>query len=371
MKSPSRPIFDAFRTLSLPWCELGAFPTPVQSLAPVVRALGVEGEAYVKRDDLSSDIYGGNKVRTLEVLFADALAQGATHIVSTGAFGTNHGAATVLHAPRVGLSPGLLIFPQPPSPTALLNYDVLTHADAEISTMAHWITLPFRMSALRVRERLRKRNTYVMVPGGATPLGALGYVNAALELAHQVDAGECPAPGAIILAVGSTCTSAGLLLGTHIAARMGLGWTKPPRIIAVRVTPWPVTSPVMITRLAVHASELLERLTGEYAFGYAELRQGLEVDAHELGRGYGFATSAGTEAIDLFGAIDTPRPLTLDTTYSGKAAASLIRRLRKRSPEPAGPAIFWSTKSTAPLPAITGNAELNWIGRRWRQRAQP
>ena len=274
-----RPIFDAFPSLRLPWSELGDFPTPLQSLAPVADALGVDADAWVKRDDLSSDVYGGNKVRTLEVLFADALEQGATHIISTGAFGTNHGAATVLHAPRVGLEPGLLVFPQPPSKTALANFDVLTHANAELTTMAHWSGLPFRMSFARMRERLRGRNTYVMVPGGATPLGALGYVNAALELAHQVDAGVCPAPEAIVLAVGSTCTSAGLLLGTRIAARMGLGWTQAPKVVSVRVTPWPVTSPVMITRLAARASELLEKLTGEHAIGYSELREGLEVDA--------------------------------------------------------------------------------------------
>ena len=89
--------------------------------------------------------------------------------------------------------------------------------------MAHWSGLPFRMSFARMRERLRGRNTYVMVPGGATPRGALGYVNAALELAHQVDAGVCPPPEAIVLAVGSTCTSAGLLLGTRIAARRPRG----------------------------------------------------------------------------------------------------------------------------------------------------
>ena len=366
-----RPIFDAFPELELPWCELGDFPTPVQTLRPVTEALGLDAEAWVKRDDLSSDVYGGNKVRTLEVLFADALSAGASHIVSTGAFGTNHGAATVLHAPRVGLTPGLLVFPQPASPTALANFDVLTGSDVELVSMAHWIELPFRMAWTRLRERARGRSTYVMVPGGATPLGALGYVNAALELAHQVQAGECPAPEAIVLAVGSTCTSAGLLLGTRIAARRGIGWKIPPKIVSVRVTPWPVTSPVMITRLAAQTSELLETLTGEHAIGYAELREGLEVDPHELGRGYGYATSAGIEAIRLFRALDRPRPLELDTTYSGKAAASLIRRLRLAAGSSSrGPWVFWSTKSTAPLPEITGTTEVGWLGRAWRRRAQ-
>ena len=75
-------------------------------------------DAYVKREDESAEVYGGNKVRTLEFLFGEALARGARRIYSTGAFGSNHAAATVLHAPRVGLESGALLFPQPPSRTA-------------------------------------------------------------------------------------------------------------------------------------------------------------------------------------------------------------------------------------------------------------
>ena len=91
-----RPIHRVFPRLDVPWVRLGDWPTPVEAF----------GEGFLKRDDLSSPVYGGNKVRTLEVLFGEALAEGATHVYATGAFGTNHGAATLLHAPRVGLRRG-------------------------------------------------------------------------------------------------------------------------------------------------------------------------------------------------------------------------------------------------------------------------
>ncbi len=76
----ARPLLEVFPRLRLPFSDLGDWPTPVQSLQPVLDACALPGDAWVKRDDLSSVVYGGNKVRTLEVLFAQALEEGATHI---------------------------------------------------------------------------------------------------------------------------------------------------------------------------------------------------------------------------------------------------------------------------------------------------
>lgn len=373
VQTRDRPLFDAFPRLALPMVPLGDFPTPVQSLAPVAAALGSRSEAWVKRDDLSSNVYGGNKVRTLEVLFAQALERGATHVYSTGAFGTNHGVATVLHAPRVGLRPGLVIFPQPPSGAALENFRVLSSADADMVRLLHWSQLPFAMAGVRASRRLRGERPFVMVPGGATPRGALGYVSAALELAHQVAAGALPAPRGIVVGVGSTCTSAGLLVGLRLAARLGVGFQEPPKLVAVRVTPWPVTSATLIVRLATRASALLAALTGDprCRFSPSALRSGLEVDGSELGRGYGHPTDAGREAIELFARIREPRPLTLDTTYSAKAAAALVARLRTGAP---GPWLFWSTKSTAPLPPAADHPAgplLRWWMARARRSLSP
>lgn len=345
MSPPSieRPIFAHLPALRgrVPWVPLGDFPTGVGSLG------AIRPDVLVKRDDRTSQVYGGNKVRTLEVLFGDALARGATHVYSTGAFGSNHATATVLHAPRVGLIPGVVLFPQPPSTAAAENLRVIASADPELRALRTIASLPFGMWAARRHHARRGERAYVMVPGGATPLGALGYVSAAFELAEQVARGELPEPARVVVGVGSTCTSAGLLAGLHLAARMGIGLRAQPRLVSVRVTPWPVTAAFRIVGLAVRTSRLLAELTGDatLAIEAAALRPHLEVDGRFLGRGYGHPTAAGLEAIDVFGACEPS--LVLDTTYSAKAAAAVLSYARRGD---RGPILFWSTKSTVPLP---------------------
>jgi D-cysteine desulfhydrase len=187
-----------------------------------------------------------------------------------------------------------------------------------------------------------------MVPGGATPLGALGYVSAALELGRQVAAGMLPAPRRVIVGVGSTCTSAGLLVGLALAAQRGIGFTPStrPHLTSVRVSPWPVTSRFRIVGLAVRASRLLHALSAGKAplFDAATLGAHFDVDGRFLGPGYGEPSLLGNEAEMLFQRLGLPL---LDGTYSAKAAARVIAALRAREP---GPSLFWSTKSSVPLP---------------------
>ena len=367
-----RPLFDAFPHLRLPWVDLGDWPTPIEPLGAIARAFGANpGEPYVKRDDLSSRVYGGNKVRTLEVLFAQAIEEDATHIYATGAFGTNHGTATLLHAPRVGLEPGLVLFPQPRSPSARANFEVLQGAQVgprpPLVALPHWSALPWGMARARLVHRLRGERPFVMVPGGATPRGALGYVSAAFEVAAQIEAGVLPPPNRIVLAVGSTCTAAGLLLGTQLCAARGFGWRRPPVIQAVRVTPWPVTSASRIVSLARRTGALLAARgeAPEAALSRARLGSTLHVDGSWLGRGYGYRTEAGERAIVAF---REGAGLELDTSYSAKAAAALMDRIRRKE---RGPMLFWSTKSTAPLPSAAGlaMADAGRRARRWLRRS--
>jgi len=354
-----RPLLELAPDGAIPWVELGDFPTPVEQVD-----LGRRGPLWVKRDDLSSPVYGGNKVRTLETLFGAAKDAGATRIYSTGAFGSNHATATVLHAPRVGLEPGVILFPQPESAAAVENLRVILKSRPETVSMPHWSFLPLSMLWTERRDARRGVRASLMVPGGATEVGALGYVSAALELARQVDEGALPAPARIVIGVGSTCTSAGLLLGLRVAAELGLGWTEPPRVVSARVTPWPVTSHLRIVGLAARTAARLATLAGDrFAFDRRALGAGLEVDGRWLGGGYGEPTAEGRAAIRTF---RERAGFELDTTYSAKAAACAIDRLDAR------PTLFWSTKSTAPLPEVT-EADWRWAPRRmtkWIERAQ-
>ncbi|MEC7518516.1 MAG: pyridoxal-phosphate dependent enzyme [Myxococcota bacterium] len=371
--SVDRPIFDRLPGFDAPWEPLGDFPTPVEPMRETGARLGAPDALWIKRDDLSSPVYGGNKVRTLEALFGLAKARGAARVYSTGAYGSNHATATVLHAPRAGLEPGVILFPQPKSHAAVENLRVMLSRRPALRALPHWSFLPLGMQWQALQDRRAGIEAFQMVPGGATPEGALGYVSAALELALQVEAGEAPRPRQVLLGVGSTCTSAGLLLGLRIAAALGIGWKTPPRIVSVRVTPWPVTSAFRIVGLAVRTGQLLARITGERRWGRsrAELAAGLEVDGGQLGLGYGRPTARGVEAIRW---VREAEGLELDTTYSAKAFAAALARARAhaaRTDEP-GPLLYWSTKSTAPLPEVD-EADWRWAPRamtRWIERAQ-
>jgi D-cysteine desulfhydrase len=254
----------------------------------------------------------------------------------------------VLHAAAAGLEGGAILFPQPESWAALENLRVtLAHA-APLYVLRHWSALPFAM------WRRSTPDTMVMAPGGATPMGALGYVSAALELAQQVQRGELEAPSRVFIGVGSTCTSAGLLVGFEHAARLGIGFRTKPTLVSVRVTPWPVTARFRILGLAVRASELLARLALDpsLALDKATLSPGLVIDGQRLGPGYGMPSEPGRQALELF---HRHGLFELDTTYSAKAAAGFLTG----ASEHAGPHLFWSTKSTVPLPAVSAQQLLD------------
>jgi len=238
--------------------------------------------------------------------------------------------------------------------------------------LPHWSALPFGIAWAHVAERRREERPFIMVPGGATPEGAVGYVAAAFELARQVARAELPKPDRVVIGVGSTCTSAGLLLGFTLAARLGIGFIDvrgrpaPPNLVSVRVTPWPVTSAFRIVGLAVRTSQLLSVLAGDptLALDGRELRPKLSVDGRFLGGGYGHTTEAGLRAMRTFHDAGGPE---LDTTYSAKSGACFLDILTRRMP---GVTLYWATKSTAPLPDVVVSETWPRRVRKWIARAE-
>jgi D-cysteine desulfhydrase len=339
-------LFDAFPALQgrVAHLELGAWPTPLEPLSLGVAA---DREIFVKREDASSALYGGNKVRTLESLLALAAREGAQRVWSTGAYGSNHALASALHAPRAGLRSASLLFPQPATRHAAENLAQLYSLGVEVRALRSIATFPIALAALWVGAR--RRRDFIMLPGGATPLGALGHVGAACELAAQIRQGMAPWPRHLLIACGSTCTAAGLMAGLQLAATMGL-WQAPlPRVHALRVTPWPVTSRRRIAALALGTARLVESLGGPKApKSKAAYLPSLVAHGRYLGWGYGRPTKAGLSVIGEHGCA---APFPLETTYSAKALAGLFDLL----PRLEGPIIFWSTKSAALLPPIAAS----------------
>lgn len=320
---------------NIPWVELGHWPTPLE---PMTLAGRPSDPFWVKREGASHPLYGGNKLRTLEAWFGHAQARGATKIWSIGAYGSNHVIATLLHAPRAGLEAGAIVFPQPASSWAVENCGAIVDARTELVRLRSVIEVPFVGLAIARRDR----KAVVMPPGGATPVGTIGALTAAFELAEQIDAGLAPPPARIVLAIGSTCTTAGLLAGLHLAHGVG-AWRWPiPIIHGVRVTPWPVTSRTRIANLARVTLARVAELGGpRLPVSLRDLLARLVVDGAELGPGYGRPTPRSEAAVHAM------RSLRLDGVYSAKAAAALLRLHRDR----VGPLLFWATKSETVLGA--------------------
>jgi D-cysteine desulfhydrase len=288
-------------------------------------------------------------------------------VFATGAFGSNHAVATVVHAPRVGLLPGVVLYPQPAAAAALENLRAIAARTTRFVALPHWSCLPSGIRYTEWSERRRGHTPFVMAPGGATPLGALGYVSAALELAQQVASGVLPPPRRVIVGGGSGCTTAGLLLGFALAARLGLGFTAssgPPELLSVRVTPWPVTSRLRLARMAARTSDLIASLTGDRSLrlGTGALVKGLRIDGRFLGRGYGYATDEGREAIRIFEQVGGPG---LETIYSAKSAAAFLHALRRGDE---GPVVYWATRSASPPPEASLPRSAPPLVERWAER---
>lgn len=332
---------------ALPWARIGQWPTPITPLSSAALSAG-DGELWIKREDLSHPRYGGNKVRTLEVLLGDAAARGVTRVWATGAYGSNHAVATLAHAELAGLRAGALLFPQPYSETAAANLRAMMRLGAPVLPVASVATLPLAMVKGWQRDRRRGERPWMMAPGGASPLGAMGALSAVFELAEQLRGHQAPPPRAIVVAAGSTCTSAGLLAGLALAQRSG-AWPWPrPILRAVRVTPWPVTSHLRVSSLAHRAVRLAESLRGQRSgITLRELASHLVIDGAQIGPGYGHSTQAASAAATRFLEMGGP---VLDSVYSAKSAAALLAALAPDGRD--GPMLFWSTKS-AVLPPPT------------------
>jgi D-cysteine desulfhydrase len=321
----------------VPWVPIGHWPTPLTELA-------LEGRpVWIKHEGDSHLGYGGNKVRTLEVWFGHAQEVRARRIWAIGAYGSNHAIATVVHAPLAGLEGAAVVFPQPVSEWAIENCHALIASGCPLLRIRSVLGVPF--AAWRVARR--ERDAVVMPPGGATPIGTFGALAAAFELADQIAAGLAPPPRRIVVAVGSTCTAAGLLAGLALARAIGVWRWALPIVHGVRVTPWPVTSRLRTADLARRTLARVEQLGGpRVASGLGELVGHLVIDGRELGSGYGRSTSRCDAAMRAV------HGLRLDGVYSGKAAAALLRLHRAG----VGPLVFWASKSTAMLPRASDQA---------------
>jgi 1-aminocyclopropane-1-carboxylate deaminase/D-cysteine desulfhydrase-like pyridoxal-dependent ACC family enzyme len=301
---------------SLPRIVLGKYPTPVEWN----EALGL----WIKRDDLTSELYGGNKVRKLELLLGAAREAGRTRILTMGAVGSHQVVATAIYGAREGFTVDAVLVSQPGSPHAELNLRVALAHGLHATACPAWSLAPAYVAA-----RWRS-DTYFVPLGGSNALGSLGFVEAAHELAAQVRAGELPEPEVVVLAVGSGGTAAGLAVGFEQAGMR-------TQVIGVAVSP--------PTRMVAHLAKRLAQKTAAAAglptaVGLRAAKR-ITIEGQWMGKGYGYPTVAGSEAMEA----GARTGLVLDATYTAKAFACALAAGRTSSRS----VLYWHTLSTAPL----------------------
>ena len=310
---------------TVPHLPLGRYPSPVDAVE--LDDGHRRRTVLVKRDDVAADGYAGNKVRKLEFILADARARGATRLVTAGATGSHHAFATAYHGIRAGFDVSLVLFPQSLTPHVREMLLLDAAVGAELLWASRMETVPYGM--WRARFAHRREQVCMVSPGGSSEVGTYGYVNGGLELAAQIESGAVPRPPAIHVAAGT--------LGTVAGIGIGLAWAgMAVPVIATRITARLLTNERMLAALV---RSTLSKLSLAGAVGLPEVARvldGITLRHDQIGAGYGRATEAGARATEVFAAAG----LLLDSTYTAKAAASLLA-----DEIGAEPSLFWHTLS--------------------------
>ena len=345
-------LFEAFPGLaaSVPFLPLAEVPTAVDPCTALREWLGPACErVFMKRDDLISPLYGGNKVRRYEFVLADARARGATRIVTAGGIASTQVMATALFGRELGFRVTAVLFDQPVTPFARAQLLGFADSGADLVYGGGYLRTAWRTW----RALAKEPQSYLILPGAPNPLANLGYVDAMLELAGQVARGEAPRPDLIVLPTGSSGTLAALALGcAH------LGWTT--EVVGVRIT-----SALACNRATIRViAGATDRFLAARDRGWRPMRGRLRYSLYgaALGPGYGFATPEAEVGVKMVEAL-TGAPG--EVTYSGKALAAL--RVIAKEPRHEGKTVLlWNTLSTA-RPTLSSDASakvpaaLRWV----------
>ncbi len=320
---------DRFPDADLPHVSLGTTPTPVRRL----EGLGIEQEVWLKDESTFGDGgWGGNKVRKLEWIIPEAHRRGRSTILTVGGIGTHWGLAAALYGREHDLHTVLGLVDQPIDDHVREQTARLDASGATIYRFRSAARLRLAAPLILARHQQRGRPPYYLPAGGSSPVGSLGYVEAALEIAEQVAAGELPAPATVVTAVGSGGTAAGLTLGLRLA---GLS----SRVFGVVVNDSFRLDAVTTSRLATKTAELMRSRGAD--LGDVVVAPGdLTMTPHWMGRTYGATTPEGDAALAL---ADRVAGLQLEPVYTAKALAAVL------DGGIPGPVLFLNTHGPRPV----------------------
>jgi L-cysteate sulfo-lyase len=303
---------------NIPRLKIAHLPTPVETLPRLSNALGGQ-KILVKRDDMTGLAMGGNKIRKLEFLLAEAQANGARTVITMGAVQSNHCRQTAAAAARFNFDCILVLSGEKP---AVVSGNLLL--DQLFGAEFVFTSLEKRGEVLQQTFEQaweQGRRPYLIPYGGSNTTGATAYAFAMQELLEQ----NCR-PDWIVFASSSAGTQAGLVVGASLFDFRG-------KILGISVDE---TKEILQTRVADLANATADMLGEKVKFQ----PQDILVSADYLGDGYGIMGKPEIEAIQLFA---REEGLLLDPVYTGRAGAGLIDLIRKGFFKPDESVLFWHT----------------------------
>lgn len=313
---------------------LAHLPTPLEPMDRLSAHLGGP-RIWVKRDDCTGLSGGGNKTRKLEFLMADALTQRADCVITQGATQSNHARQTAAAAGKLGLECHILLEDR----TGYTNTEYMDNGNVLLDRL-HGATVDRRpggadmaaeMEILADRLRAEGRHPYIVPGGGSNPVGALGYVNCALELLTQAEEMALEIDH-LVHATGSSGTQAGLIAGLAAAESeldlLGIG----------------VRAPREKQEAMVH--DLACRTMDHLGAGFDVPRVRVRANCDYVGPGYGLPSAEMQEAVCLLAKLEG---ILFDPVYSGKGLAGLIDLIRQGEFNGARNIVFLHTGGSAAL----------------------
>lgn len=297
-----------------PRITLAHLPTPLERLDNLTRVLNGP-EIWIKRDDCTGLSTGGNKTRKLEYLMAAAQAEGADTVITQGATQSNHARQTAAAAAKLGMACHVLLEDR----TGKTDFDYTQNANVLFDVLHGAViercgpSSDMNGELMKLGEKLKAsgRKVYCIPGGGSNPIGALGYVNAAMELVMQANTASLKVDH-LVHATGSAGTQAGLvtgLVGVHSDIQLlGIGVRAPKD-----------KQEENVFKLARATAERL-------GMPQAVKREHVVANCDYVGEGYGFPAPSTIEAIRMLAELDG---ILLDPVYSGKGMAGLIDLVRK------------------------------------------
>lgn len=309
--------------LSVASIPLAPFPTPIQELHRLRAALGPRcPRLLMKRDDLLAFGAGGNKVRKMQTVAAEAIAGRYDTLITCGGVQSNHARVTAATGAALGLR--VILVANGAKPAALTgNARLNALFGADVRYVASREDRAPAMAVIADELRAAGHRPLVVPLGASTPLGAIGFARAVEELAASPHR-----PTAIVHSTSSGGTQAGLIVGTAL-----FGLTH--EIVGISADDPADALKTTISALIAGAADLIGARPSTAGAGAP-----IDVDDSFVGDGYGVPTPASTEALELTARTEG---IVLDPVYTAKAMAGLIARARAGAWRAEDTVLFWHT----------------------------